>query len=299
MRAKLVWGLFVMLSGLFACAPRACPPCPPCVNKAAEASSSPQPSSQPEVEASHARQYVAPSGLNSHEECRRQPSCQDCLRAPLRSGQSSCVVSRLVVRNEYALDVRRYGLNGRLELLTDARWTRPEGEDYRGYLSDDIQPMAASVIRLTIDTDSRIEQEELHPAVSIEQKNLGDGTDTYVATEEIACSAGRYCGWTSLFYQIRDGHLLRLSALDKVGEHVVVHLTQADAVSWWYEPTTSDGPVDILHRRYDFDDEGEIHRLTRFYFWNGTWMLVEDSIRPLPGARELSAPRPMNHRVAP
>jgi hypothetical protein len=132
--------------------------------------------------------------------------------------------------------------------------------------------------------------------VNVEVKLLGDGMETFLVTQEFLCGAGRYCGWDTRFIQVHEGKLGVLEAEDSDAKVEQAWFTLSEAAGWKLVKAAG-GKFDILHQRFGFSEtRGDTDTQTRFYFWNGKWRSVSDTVYINSEDREPSANRPSGHR---
>jgi hypothetical protein len=140
-----------------------------------------------------------------------------------------------------------------------------------GPFGDDL--LAASVVHVEDATGAVLDELTLFPAVDVARRTLGDGTDTFLATEHIACLAGRFCGWRAVFFQVRSGRIERLRALGVDGAPRDVEATASFAARWTFRRGERPGAQEIVTQREDPLKSAWIEQ--RFFFRDGSWRVSE------------------------
>jgi hypothetical protein len=221
-------------------------------------------------------------GMDAHADCAKTAFCRDegrCRLAPLDfGGGGRCIKAELVPRRRFRLTEARHGVRGELVVSTDkrlppARYTR----DYGGYFVDEDDPRAGSAVELRNPAGEVVEELTLYPAVSVEVKDLGHGTDTWFATEEILCAAGHWCGWGTHVIEVRDGHLAQVRARGQNGELREVDLAASMGSRWKVARGANPGKQEIVYQveQAEIGDD-QVLTTTRFFFADGVWQFADE-----------------------
>ncbi|HEX7671824.1 MAG TPA: hypothetical protein VF395_19655 [Polyangiaceae bacterium] len=202
------------------------------------------------------------------------------------SGNAPCIAAKLREVQRLHLTEAVHGLRGELVVLMDSRMKR-ETLDSNGYVPGvtqyEVGPaqdslLAASAVQLRTTQGAVLSELTLFPAVDVAARKLGSGTDTFLATEHFGCGAGRWCGWHTVFFEIRNQRLLRLSA-EGVGGQREVEATASFAARWMLTPAARVGARDIIVQREDPDrDPSVLFVETHFSFSGGSWRFSEREV---------------------
>lgn len=191
-------------------------------------------------------------GVETHAECRASVLCRKharCHVAPLDfGGRGRCIASELTPRQHFRLRAARHGIDGELALLVDARAARHPSIDEHGYWPHPDDPLAAASLELRDQTGTVRDELTLFPDVVIAEEDLGTGTDTFLVTERISCAASHWCGWTTVFVEVREGRLVRLRARDRRGEERPLVVTASQGSRWMLVRGTRPRQRDVLEQ---------------------------------------------------
>jgi hypothetical protein len=171
-----------------------------------------------------------------------------------------------------------HGLRGDLVVLVDSRLKREMLEDAFGYQPIGDELLVASAVQLRTTQGAVLSELTLYPAVDVAARKLGSGTDTFLATAHVGCGAGRWCGWRTVFLEIRNQRLVRLRA-EGVGGQREIEATASFAARWMLTPATSAGARDIIVQREEPDRNPAVSCVeTRFSFSSGSWRFTEREV---------------------
>jgi len=148
------------------------------------------------------------------------------------SGSGPCVDAKLRLHQRLPLSEARHGLRGDLSVMVDARLPDAQLKDDRGYFPEEESLRAASSVQLRRGDGSVLDELTFYPAVHVGARDLGSGTDTFLATEHVACLAGHWCGWRTVFFEVQNGHLVRLRAAGSNGEEREMAVTASLGSRW-------------------------------------------------------------------
>ncbi|HKO49194.1 MAG TPA: hypothetical protein VJV79_15785 [Polyangiaceae bacterium] len=145
--------------------------------------------------------------------------------------------------------------------------------DARGYLQLSEEPIAKSSVRLQSADGSLLDELALYPAVDVAARSLGSATDTFLATEHVACVAGRFCGWHIRFFELADGKIQLLRALGPAGAPRQIETTASFAARWTLKRNAKIGTYDILSQEEDPEKIAWVER--RFFYADKSWRFSE------------------------
>jgi hypothetical protein len=216
-------------------------------------------------------------GSETHADCKSSPLCRDqgrCLLAPTeRGGNGPCTTATLRDVQRLPLTEAVHKLRGELVVLVDSRLKPKALED--GYAPTGNEPFVASAVQLRTREGAVLSELTFYPAVDVRARRLGSGTDTFLATEHIACESGRWCGWRTVFFEIRDQRLVRLSA-EGIGGRRQVEATASFAARWMLTPASRRGAGQLIVQREAPDrDPSATFVETRFSFADQGWHFTE------------------------
>lgn len=218
-------------------------------------------------------------GSETHADCAASWLCRDhgrCRLAPQNlSGSGPCIDAKLRLNQRLALSEARHGIRGELAVLVDARLTRAQLEEEPGYFPMEESLRAAASVQLRKLDGTVVDELTLYPAVDVVARNLGSGTDTFTATEHIACLAGHWCGWRTVFFEVQNGRLVRLRASGPDSKEREMALT-ASLGSRWTFASGKHGAKDLLYQVEATSGLDEpVFVETRFSFLDGHWTFTE------------------------
>jgi len=215
-------------------------------------------------------------GSESHDDCARSTLCSEagrCLLAPSGAGNTTCIAAKLRTAQRLTLSETRHGIQGELRVLVDSRLSTKKLNDGQGYVALEEDLMAASSVRL-LNSEGVVQGElTLHPAVDVIRLDFGSGTDTFLVTEHFGCIAGKFCGWRTRFFELKQGKLEPVRALDAVGTSRDVETTASFAARWTLRPGTTSGTREILSQEEDPLRSTWIER--RFFYQDKSWRVIE------------------------
>lgn len=221
------------------------------------------------------------SSVTTHAQCASWTTCKKdarCLFAPLDFGSDGrCIAAELRVHARFPLTESRHGIRGQLVLLLDSRFGEPDAGGVDPYLLDPDEPRAGSAVQLRTAADELVDEETLFPLLALEKEDLGTGTDTFLATEQPFCSAGHWCGFNTIFFEVRAGRLTRLRARGRGDTARALELTASNGERWKVERNSASGKRDIIdqHEGARGVPDDPAFKETRFYFEGGRWRFVE------------------------
>lgn len=159
--------------------------------------------------------------------------------------------------------------------MVDARLPDSQLRNDRGYFPEEEALRSASSIQLRRSDGTVVDELTLYPAVDVTSRNLGDGTDTFFATEHIACLAGHWCGWRTVLFQVQNGRLARLRAASPSGEERELAVTASLGSRWSLSPQK--GSLEDLVYQVEGPSglDQPVFVETRFSFSNGRWRFNE------------------------
>jgi hypothetical protein len=219
-------------------------------------------------------------GSETHADCATSWLCRDhgrCRLAPQDlSGSGPCVDAKLRLHRRLALTEARHGIRGELAVMVDARLPDSQLRDGPGYFPEEEALRSASSVQLRRPDGTVVDELTLYPAVDVTARSLGDGTDTFLATEHIACLAGHWCGWRTVLFQVQNGRLVRLRAAGESGEEHELVVT-ASLGSRWALVSPKKGQVEELVYQVEAPSglDQPVFVETRFSFVNGRWRFNE------------------------
>lgn len=191
-------------------------------------------------------------GVETHAECRASTLCHEqgrCRVAPLDFGGSGrCIAADLTPRERVRLRSARHGVDGELVLLVDGRAARHPSIDDGGYWPNPDDPLAAASLELSDRSGAVRDEITLFPDVVLTQEDLGTGTDTFLVTERVSCATRHWCGWTTLFLEVRDGRLVHLKARGERGEERPLAVTASQGSRWMLVRGTRPRQRDVLEQ---------------------------------------------------
>ena len=216
--------------------------------------------------------------VETHDQCAATDVCRDekkCWYMPSRGGPARCIAGELRVGQRFALTEARHGVSGELRLSEDSRFPKNSGK--RDYLIDEAEPRAAAVLSIRAADGTIRDATELYPAVAIVKDDLGAGTDAFLATERIACSAGHWCGAHTILFEVRNGRLVRAraTASGDAGPGTDVAMTAAGGSRWKLVRGAGPPKAEILLQREGPVPPGPALVETRFFFDAGRWQSTE------------------------
>lgn len=228
-------------------------------------------------------------GSETHADCAGSALCRNehrCWLAPDAAGDTSCVSAKLRTAQRLPLSEARHGLQGQLVVLLDKRLPAAALTDARGYAAIGEELLAFASVRLEGPPGTVLDELTLYPVVDVAARNLGSGTDTFLATEHVACQAGRFCGWHTAFFEVRAARLQRVRARGANGAECAVETTASFAARWTLRPRAKSGLPEIVSQQEDPLKSLWVER--RFAFRDGDWRLDE---RETSSLQELLAER--------
>jgi hypothetical protein len=159
--------------------------------------------------------------------------------------------------------------------MVDARLPDAQLKDERGYFPEEQALRSASSVQLRRSDGTVVDELTLYPALDVVGRNLGDGTDTFFATEHVACLAGHWCGWRTVLFQVQHGRLVRLRAAGENNEERELSVT-ASLGSRWALASAKGGLEDLLYQVEGPSGlEQPVFVETRFSYSNGRWRFTE------------------------
>jgi len=165
-------------------------------------------------------------------------------------------------------------MSGELRVLVDSRLPASVLEDARGYSPELGEPMAAAAVRLQNTAGTVLDELTLHPVVDVQARSFGGSTDTLFVTEHVACLAGRFCGWHTQLFELRNGKFQRLNARDAGGVERAVVATASLAARWALRPSsTKRGAIELISQEEDPEKSAWVER--RFFYANGGFRYSE------------------------
>lgn len=217
--------------------------------------------------------------------CRTQGRCR---YAPLFAGEGRCVRARLVQTQSFALTKARHGVKGRLVIARDPR-SYPDNPENYDIAINEVDPRAGAALQVLTSAGKLVDELTLYPALTVSVEDFGDGTDTFLATEQIFCSMGSCCGWDTVFLQVRSGRLSRLVAKGGHGEPTELVLTASIRSRW----RLTEGAGPNTHRVV-FQTSCRAVALTTQRFFpqrDGAWRYTEERADELkPGVQQEPGP---------
>jgi hypothetical protein len=218
-------------------------------------------------------------GSETHADCATSWLCRDhgrCRLAPQDlSGSGPCVDAKLRLLRRLPLTEARHGIRGELAVMVDARLPDAQLRDDRGYFPEEEALRSASSVQLRRPDGTVVDELTLYPAVDVTARNLGDGADTFFATEHVACLAGHWCGWRTVLFQVQSGRLVRLRAVSEAGEERALAVTASLGSRWALVPQK--GRLEQLVYQVEGPSglDQPVFVETRFFFSNGRWRFSE------------------------
>ena len=213
----------------------------------------------------------------SHSDCAGSKRCQTerrCFLALSSDGTpNACIEAQLREAQTLPLTERRNGIKGALRVLVDSRLTAARFRDGRGYSLAADEPVAAASIRLQSSSGAVLDEWTVYPVVDVSSRPLGSATDTFLATEHVACSAGRFCGWHTRLFELRSTGIQRLRALGASGAERDIVTTASFASRWTVKRDAKTGASVVVSQEEDPMTSSWIER--RFFFADGRWRVSE------------------------
>lgn len=210
-------------------------------------------------------------GVFTHADCAQTEACRDrgrCRVAPLDfGGDGRCLAVTLVERERFPLTAARHGIDGELVLAVDPEIAESEDADGRGYWPNEVEPRVAAALQLRDGAGIVRDEMTLFPDVFVRKEDLGAGTDTFLATERLACLAGHWCGWTTRFYEVREGRLALLKAVNSSGEEREVVVVSSGGSRWKLEAGSRPSPRELVAQVEGPVPPGPALTETRFRFF--------------------------------
>jgi hypothetical protein len=218
-------------------------------------------------------------GSETHADCATSWLCRDhgrCRLAPQNlSGSGPCVEAKLRLHQRLPLTEARHGIRGELMVMVDARLPDSQLKDERGYFPEEEALRSAASVQVRRSDGVVVDELTLYPALDVVARNLGDGTDTFFATEHVACLAGHWCGWRMVPFQVQNGRLSRLRAVGDSGEERDMAVTASLGSRWALSPAKA-GLLDLVYQVEGPSGlEQPVFVETRFSFQSGRWRFSE------------------------
>lgn len=160
-------------------------------------------------------------------------------------------------------------------VMVDARLPDAQLKDDRGYFPEEEALRSASSVQLRRSDGVVVDELTLYPAVDVVRRNLGDGTETFFATERVACLAGHWCGWRTVLFQVQNGRLVKLRAESDAGEARDLALTASLGSRWTLSPQKGSPDELIYQVEGPSGLDQPVFVETRFSFSNGRWRFRE------------------------
>jgi hypothetical protein len=217
-------------------------------------------------------------GAKQHADCAQTELCRSqgrCRLAPLDfGGGGRCLAIQLEDRQSVLLTQERHGIDGKLVLALDPRFPKRRDPQDLGYWPDEDALRSAAALQLRDASGAVRDELTLYPDVSLRTEALGSGTDSFLLTEYLSCPAGHWCGWNTVFAEVRGGHLSRLRALGPKGEESDMVFSASGGARWKLERKAGrsvelveqvEGPAPVVPALIE----------RRFYFENGRFHFTE------------------------
>lgn len=219
-------------------------------------------------------------GIESHGDCAETALCRDqqrCRFAPTGfGGEGRCVEVELVRSQRFPLTTKRHGIQGELLLFLDPALAKRPKKGAVGYWPDPEVPRAGAALTLRDRQGAVVDEVTLFPDVTVKLEDLGAGTDTFLATEHLACPAERHwCGPRTVFLEVRGGRLSRLSAIGPRGEERAMVAVDSGGARWKLERSRRFKTRDLLVQVESFVPPGPALLETRFTFSRGRFRFSE------------------------
>lgn len=159
--------------------------------------------------------------------------------------------------------------------MVDARLLDSQLRDEPGYFPEEEALRSASSVQLRRSDGTVVDELTLYPAVDVVARNLGDGADTFLATEHIACLAGHWCGWRTVLFQVQSGKLVRLRAVGEAGEERELVVTASLGSRWTLSPKKG-RPQELVYQvEAPSGLDQPVFVESRFFFSNERWRFTE------------------------
>jgi hypothetical protein len=220
---------------------------------------------------------TARCGSETHADCAGSTRCRDeghCfLSSSEGSGNGSCIPGKLRTAQQLPLTEKRHGLRGVLRVLLDSRIPASALVDARSFLPLTDEPIANASLRLESPEGTVLDELTLYPVTDVTSRSLGSLSETFFATEHVACIAGRFCGWRTRFFELANGKIQRLRALGPASAQRDVETTASFAARWTLKRGAKPGARDILCQEEDPVKSAWVER--RFFYADSHWRFSE------------------------
>jgi hypothetical protein len=215
-------------------------------------------------------------GAGTHADCAKTALCKEqgrCWVLPTRGDTGTCIRAELRDRESFRLTEPRHGMAGELVVRVDSR--TPKTKDPRGYFPSEDDPRANAVLEVRAASGEVKHALEVYPAVDVVKRELGSGTDAFFVTEQWACAAGHWCGWTTTVFEVRAGRIARVEALGADGKVSELTMTASQGSRWKVGPGAAPLTREVL-----VQSEGPAPAVpalteTRYFFASGRWRFTE------------------------
>ena len=203
--------------------------------------------------------------------------------------------SDYIVYQSFRLTKRLHGIDGRLQLLQDARlteahrsamWNVSSDIDFVFNEDDELRkpfknlPPLNAILRIVDRQGQVVEFEERAVLAELEEVKLyPSDRSTYLLTDDYSVGSGAYNGPITFFVEVVGGRFKWLEAIDKgTGQKKQISLMRSLKTAWKFVESASGKGKDILHVacRPDFDlkagDDNFTVSYTRFHFNGKNWV---------------------------
>lgn len=177
------------------------------------------------------------------------------------AGGSLPPLTGLTAHQTLPLNRDAHGLEGRLELLLDARLTEAQLESFWGTGETDSVELKPAVLQV-VDMLGGVRDRQVldRPLARFETERLTlPGDSLWLLTVDYSASAGSYNGPVTLPLTVREERIRPLEAVDDKGTSTPVRLMRALKSDWQLEPARAGQGQDILYvfTRPDFEKSWE------------------------------------------